>query len=437
MTKSFPQKVSQWRNDRKLRAISTEVVTAAFVVLLPFQWKFPPISLFIMLLGVVFLFFLNRDYLTNLRKSTYFWPILGYYALVAIGLTYTDFPKEGAKDIQVQIALIAWPFGLGCLNALSKNAIHRILWYFVRATALSSVLLLSLAFTNYLGDGEINHFFYKHLSAWELVPQHYLSMYISFALLIILNRVINRRSTINRIRLVEILLYGTVFLTMQVLLSVRIQLIALPLALLPVIYSGLKTGLLTRKMKRIGGLSIPLLVIAFISLPGTQRRIVETYHEIRSFNRVVEKKQTNHRVYLWRYGTDVISENWLLGTGTGGANEALHVKLQDCRAKFWDGEKVYYLYDKKYNVHNVFLQAWMTHGIAGILLVVLILFGPLIRALRQKDQMVAGFLLLAIVSFTTESMLERQAGVLWFAAFYALLVVNQRSEVIPEIKNAP
>ncbi|KAB2814031.1 O-antigen ligase family protein [Phaeocystidibacter luteus] len=437
MTKSFRQKVSQWRNDMKLRAISTEIVTAAFVVLLPFQWDFPPISLFIMLLGVVFLFFLNRDYASNLRKSTFFWPILAYYALVAIGLTYSEYPDEGAKDLQVQIALIAWPFGLGCLAALNTEAIHRILWYFVRATALSCILLLGLALSNYLEDGQVRHFFYKHLSAWELVPQHYLSMYISFALLIILNRVINRRSTINKLRLVEILLYGSVFLAMQVLLSVRIQLIALPLALLPVIYSGLRTGLLTKKMKRIGGLSIVALVVAFISLPGTQRRIVETYHEIRSFNRVVEKKQTNHRVYLWKYGTDVISENWLIGTGTGGANEALHIKLQDCQAKFWDGEKVYYLYDKKYNVHNVFLQAWMTHGLAGFILVILILFGPLIRALRQKDQMVAGFLILAIVSFATESMLERQAGVLWFAAFYALLVVNQRREVIPEIKKAP
>lgn len=437
MKPSLGHKLSVWRNNQKLREQATEFVLAAFVVLLPFQWDFPPISLMIMLLGVVFLFFMNKSYLSNLFKNRYFWLIAAYYVWMLFGLTYTDYPKEGGADATVQIALIAWPLGLACLGVVNESMRRRLLLYFTRSTALSSLILLGLAYYKYTQDQSVSHFFYKHLSAWELVPQHYLSMYISFAILIIFHRWYFYAKELNKSLKVELLLYLVLFVVMQVLLSVRIQWIAFPLSLLPILIVAMRFGKMSKRNTWYLGIGLFFAAVAFALLPGTQRRLVETYHEIRSFDRMVEKKQTNHRVYLWKYGTEVIGEHMWTGTGTGGANKALHEKLQDCEAKFWDGEKVYYLRDKEYNVHNVYLQAWMTHGVIGFILVLLILIAPLIRALRQKDVLVAGFLILAIISFSTESMLERQAGVLWFGLFYALLVVSHKSGVTEANTNTP
>lgn len=428
MKKSFLHKLIEIRNNDKLRAASTEAVLAAFVVLLPFQWDFPPISLFIMLLGVVFLFFLRREYAQNLIASRYFWPILFYYVIVGVGLIYTDYPKEGGADMQVQIALMAWPLGLAALNVVDDQMIRRVTLYFVRSLALSSVLLLLLATSNYLEDGSTHHFFYKHLSQWELVPQHYLSMYLTLGLLILAHRWFFFNAGMRRTLKIEILTYGAIFLVMQLLLAVRIQWLAIPLALAPLAIRGLTTGRIGRRTKLIGTLVTAGMVVIFLLLPGTQRRIVETYDEIRSFNQMVERKQTNHRVFLWRYGTEVIQDHWVMGTGTGGADKALQEKLQDCEAVFWDGEKVYRLYEKEYNVHNVYLQSWMAHGILGFITILIIVFIPLIQSLRSGDILTSGFLILAAVSFTTESMLERQAGIMWFAAFYSLLVISKRKQ---------
>lgn len=437
MKKSFLHKLGEIRKSDKLRAVSTEAVLAAFVVLLPFQWDFPPISLFIMLLGVVFLFFFRKNYFKNLRASRFFWPILFYYSLVGIGLAYTDFPREGGLDMQVQIALMAWPLGLAALNVVDDKMIRRVTLYFVRSLALSSALLLILAFSSYLEDGSHHHFFYKHLSQWELVPQHYLSMYLSFGLLILGHRWYFYNSEITPTLKIEILTYGLIFIVMQVLLAVRIQWLALPLSLAPLAFKGLTTGRIGKKSKIAAVLTSLAIVIIFLLLPGTQRRIVETYDEIRSFNEMVERKQTNHRVFLWKYGTEVIGENWVFGTGTGGANKALHEKLLTCEAVFWDGEKIYRLHEKEYNVHNVYLQAWMTHGILGFTLILVILFVPLVSSLKGGDVLTSGFLILCIVSFSTESMLERQAGIMWLAAFYSLLVVSKRKGTVAPNKNTP
>ncbi|KAB2816129.1 O-antigen ligase family protein [Phaeocystidibacter marisrubri] len=437
MTNSFLHRIKSWRTNTKLRERSTEFVLSAFVVLLPFQWKFPPISLMIMLLGVVFLFFIDRDYLKNIRSNLYFKLILAYYAWVAIGLTYTDFPKEGGADLQVQISLLAWPLGLAALNVVNQKMIDRLTMLFVRAMGVSVVLCLMLATFAYLEDGNSSHFFYKNLSAWPLVPQHYMGMYVSFAIIILIFRWFFKRKSFRTIEHIELYILIALFLLTQGLLSVRNQFIAFPLAILPLLLTAKRKHLLTRRgiLKGLGIGAVLLAVIAI--LPGTQRRIIETYHELRSINHVVDKKQTNHRIYLWKYASETIGENWLLGTGTGGGNAALRENLKDCDAKYWDGSNVYYLYQKEYNAHNVFLQAWMTHGIIGFLLIVAILFIPLVRATKRGDILTSGFIILATVSFLTESMLERQAGVMWFAVFYALLVVAQRNEVTLANKNTP
>lgn len=432
MPNSFLLRIKSWRKNEKLRERLTEGVLAAYVVLIPFQWKFPPISLMIMLLGALFLFFMEKDYLRRMRSNRYLTAVLLYFGWVLIGLTYSDYPDEGGKDIQVQIALMAWPVGLVTLASVTADMVRRLLMYFVRALAVSCILCLSLAFGNYMEDGLSTHFFYRNVAAWDLVPQHYMSMYISFGVLILAYRWLRSRDKLSRWAKIELASIAVLFLVMQGLLSVRIQFIAMPIALIPFLSLAVKGRRLGRKALFKGGVVILGFLIAIAILPGTQRRVIETYHEIRSFNEVVDKKQTNHRVYLWKYGAEVIGENWLLGTGTGAANKALHEKLIPVDAQFWDGQSVYYLRDKEYNVHNVFLQAWMTHGIIGFVLICIILLGPLIRAVRKKDAFLTSFLLLTFVSFLTESMFERQAGSLWFGCFYALLVVIQSQRLNTE-----
>jgi O-antigen ligase len=138
---------------------------------------------------------------------------------------------------------------------------------------------------------------------------------------------------------------------------------------------------------------------------------------------MVNNKQTNHRVYLWRYGSEVISDHFWLGTGTGAADDALYEELKQCTAQFWNGERTYLLSEKKYNYHNEYLQHWAAHGLIGLLMLLGLMLVPLIYFGRKLNALQLSFLVLTAIAWLTESMLERQAGVLFFSFFYALLFV--------------
>ncbi len=79
---------------------------------------------------------------------------------------------------------------------------------------------------------------------------------------------------------------------------------------------------------------------------------------------------------------------------------------------------------KEYNFHNQYLQTFGTIGVFGFLVLIYLLVMPFIAAIKQLDYLVAIFLFIICSSFLTESMLERQAGVAFFAFFYTLLIIT-------------
>ena len=173
---------------------------------------------------------------------------------------------------------------------------------------------------------------------------------------------------------------------------------------------------------------LAILLVGIMILPGPQRRIKETFDEFASINGMVNNKQTNHRVFIWRYGAEIISENPLLGVGTGGAEIHLREKFKDCKAKFWNGTENYTLDQFPYNFHNVFMQAWGTNGLPAFLILLGVFLFGMVTAFRHRDAFLLGFLLLSGVSFMTESMLERQAGVLFFGFFLSFLLFSTKKE---------
>jgi len=79
---------------------------------------------------------------------------------------------------------------------------------------------------------------------------------------------------------------------------------------------------------------------------------------------------------------------------------------------------------RRYNFHNQYLQTFGTIGIFGFLVLIYLLVMPFITAIKKLDYLVAIFLFIICSSFLTESMLERQAGVAFFAFFYTLLIIT-------------
>ncbi len=299
-----------------------------------------------------------------------------------------------------------------------------VLHAFVLGMFVSSLICLILSFVDYLELRDWNRMFGNDLAQWRFLPNHYFGMYTSFAILILVFDFLSSNNRADSFKKAKILLiiYFSIFLVM---LSVRIQLIALPTVLFVLFFASDVGKVQKVKFAKIGFASVVLFAIAIAVFPDSRRRVIETAHEIRSFEKVVDNKQTNHRVYIWREGVEVIKEEPVLGKGTGSEDQNLALRLEKIDAKFWDGSSVYFLSSGNYNYHNQFLQWFASNGILGLIFI-LVMFGiSFYHSLKKNKGLVAAWLALCFISFLTESMLERQAGVMFFGFFFGLLIINQ------------
>lgn len=342
--------------------------------------------------------------------------VIAYFLILLLGISYSSNPSEGWLDFMLKITLLLWPLAMATWYELIDKYRNQLLIAFAITTSISALALVIIALINWQASGESINKLYLFTSAWKWIPNHYIALYASFGLLILLHT--GLKGILKRWILIGC---AIVLLVLVLLTSVRIQFLALPVALLTFLVF---TSTHRKSLKNWAVAGIALLLVAAFAFPSSRMRIMETVDEIRSIEVKVNDKQTNHRVFLWRYGAKVIKENFWLGTGTGAADMYLNEKLKDCDAEFWNGHRTYTLQEKNYNYHNAFMQHFASHGVIGFLIFLLMFIGPFIYFGKNLSGLGAAFLVLTFIAFLTESMLERQAGVLFFSFFYSLLFVS-------------
>ena len=83
-----------------------------------------------------------------------------------------------------------------------------------------------------------------------------------------------------------------------------------------------------------------------------------------------------------------------------------------------------YFIKKGYNYHSQFFQTLAAVGVLGFLFLFFSLLIPAYNlALKNKKYLLLAFMFMIFVSFVTESMLERQAGVILYAFFSSFLIL--------------
>ena len=155
-------------------------------------------------------------------------------------------------------------------------------------------------------------------------------------------------------------------------------------------------------------------MVPFSTVIYTNKTIQSRFNEIihYTFQKMDQKKvpsSTSARKIIWSTSFKLIKEKWITGYGTGQSKKVLQEQFKK------DGYD--YMYKKNYNSHNQYLQVFLDQGIFGFLLLVFFTFGMLYASLKQKDFIYALFLVIMILNFMTESILETQSGVIFFAFF--------------------
>jgi len=296
---------------------------------------------------------------------------------------------------------------------------------FVTGCFIGSLILLMHAASNYLYLEDHGAFYYKPLG-WIFHPS-YISMYLNFALAAVALELLNSKQVYGlwgKIGMAVLICY---FITLIFLLGSKSGLIVLAmLAFLLVLYQ-----VFIRKKIWMG--IIVLVVSTLIFYCGinffsyTAKRVNLSLGSIsnQQGSALDKENSINTRLEIWKDSWQIISENWLYGVGTGDVKDVLLEKYK--KDHFLIG------YKDRRNAHEQFLQTFIALGVIGFLTLFAMIILPAWASLRDRYYLYLVFLLIFAVNIMVESMLENQAGVIFYAFFNVLLFSKRKATLADDL----
>lgn len=361
----------------------------------------------------------------RLRRQPLACLFMAPYVMEVLGMLYTARPAEGLFVLQKKVLLFAFPLLLATIPPLSGRQVRNLLAAFIISCLAGSLYCLGGGLYHGLVLGDTSHLFYHELAAFVHMQGIYLSIYVGFCILILSYYLLYERHALSPLFRRVALVTAVYLAGFMVLLSIRTTMGALALLLM-----GLFLHYFYQKKKLAAGLlavatSAPLLVALIYLNPVSRQKFRELLDPAEAITLNSEADQSLGRNWggkalrlaIWQCAVDVIKQNPLVGVGTGSAQDALQEGYK--RRKF----DFAYLYNR-YNAHNQFFETWISLGLVGLVVLLASLLVPAYMALRTAHYLYVLLIVFFAINSLTESTLERQKGVLFYALFNALLAFH-------------
>ena len=402
------------------------ITIIAFII--PFGIKLLPS--FIVLLGLFWLFTggikrtIEYFFYSKEKNKLFLFLLIFFYLFHLLSLLYTENIRMGTFDIQVKLSFLLMPL---FLSGIPKDSIDldKVLSSFIIGTLIAAILCFFIAIWNSLDfdSGKIvfdvqpgenyweNFFLYNRFSVFH--HPSYFAMFILFALAIgfyYLNP--NNKSFFGN----RFILITMVFLSVTLfLLSSRAGLLAW--FILIIVFGLTFIQKRTRKSYR---LAIPFIILAgvfslFLINISRYNTVKEEFKIYENYTQESIKSSIGTRVVLWEEAVQIIKRNFFFGVGQGDIKMELHRKAKK--------QGYSQIVEKNLNIHNQFLETFVGLGIGGFILLVLMLFGPILRLSGKFLELFIYFIIIVTVNLVFESMFNRLAGVFFFAFFYCLFIL--------------
>jgi len=166
---------------------------------------------------------------------------------------------------------------------------------------------------------------------------------------------------------------------------------------------------------------------AFAFIPFVRQRAVEMLGLFGSTgNENITQNSVHTRRLIWDTDVSVLHHYWLTGVGPGRLLQALHQRY--FFHSLYRGYAVGY-----FDPHSQYFSHWLSFGISGIILLVVVLLLHFGRAITMANRLYLYLLIILAVTFFTETFLLRQHGVLFYAIFTSLFFFLQQRDRAGEL----
>lgn len=338
----------------------------------------------------------------------------GLYLLYGFGMLFTRNFDAGLFNMEVKMSLFIFPVLMSTIreDVLSLAIARKVLWAFVFGVLTSIGICYGQAVYQYIIKDSFAVFYYSSLS--PLIHPSYMAMYVIFAMAVIMY-FLSRGFVKGRMNKVFAVILLIVFEIFVIMLSSKAGILGLVILLFL-----FPAYLFLAERQILKGMAVTMVLwlsfaLLFVSFPVSAERFEETRAAIEQTNINADEiaSSSGERLLIWWYSFEITNNNLLFGVGTGDVRDELLDKYRE--------KQMYNALGLELNAHNQYLQTTLALGVIGLIALLLCIVLPFMYGMDHKHYLLLIFLILIALNFLFESMLETQAGVVFYAFFNAYL----------------
>jgi O-antigen ligase len=363
--------------------------------------------------------FINRK-----SNNLLFFLFVSYFIWDTISLLYTTDVKMGLSNLFSRLSLVLFPLVLFYPGEKIKDNVRVLLKVFAIGTCIFMLFCFGHALYRSINihDGIwtfnprspvsfwLNYFYGSELTG----SQHpsYVSMYVILSIFVCFEAWFDYSQSL--LKRISWFIIGILLIVFLYFLSSRAG-ILICIILIPgyFIYKLNKVG-----RRRFAWVWVILIIIGFLPVIMKNQRVDYLFGSLTNKQIGYERKQ-DQRILIWESALKIAKENIFFGVGIGDARDEL--------SREYERRGEYEMAKIRLNAHNQFIEIIIESGIVGLLLFISIFSYMTYRALSQKNILLGVYIIMIVIFFTFESMLNRLAGVTFFSVFSFLLLYLQPS----------
>jgi O-antigen ligase len=342
-----------------------------------------------------------------------------FFLMYLAALLYSTDIDSANRVLQNKVSFFIFPFFLPIIFSSNKEKNFSYLKTFALSGFVYVLLSLIRATYLYVCEGSLNHFFTQYFyfrfhDSQIILHPTYGSVYFNLLFFVVcIFLIVNTQlfKNKNKDKLLAIGITSLFFIVLS-LSKLGFLMFLINVVILLIFYAIVKNKV---KKSIIVFLSFIIITGGLVYTTPLKIRFEQAYHEMFYGNQNPDDHymSTGTRIWTWKITNEVINENGFWGIGTGDFKNELEQKFRE--KKMID----FYGYDS----HQQYLQTTATIGYLGLLFLILMFTLIMVRAVKTKNSLLFFLSLMYMFWGFTESMFERQSGVLFFI-FFVFLIDN-------------
>ncbi|MBO4615018.1 MAG: O-antigen ligase family protein [Bacteroidales bacterium] len=383
-----------------------------------------PVNVYLTPVLIATLFFLflvrprNYKALGESVRTLGFWAMVIPFLLYIIGLIYSDDLNSAYHNTETALSLLVFPF---IATAFRLNSIEKKL-SILNVSLIAGIFVIMIfsiinAYGNYTETHNTDVFFYTQL----LSSPHHHSYYAMFAVILITQDILRNRQQHSKGLVAIEIVTALIMIVFIGMLSSKITILLLAIYAFYLIVRLV----LSKRVPKWLSILVAVLTIAsipaFYSLPMVKYRIDSMWDSIKAQHDGVETVRTRNesttiRIKCMESAAEVISENWLVGTGEGDVYAELQKKMRQRMGDDYEGTCA---------SHNQFLRSFASFGILGIASLLLLFFAMFRKAIKLRNGTMIWWCIITLCFFCIEDMFCIINGIIFFCLFTGIMLLGK------------